>query len=259
MVDFLDKLATGAKRRVSGDYYKTQNKTVFSSLSLKKSILKCPHAPVIAEIKAASPSLGVIRKDLAASKTAKDMEKGGAIGISVLTEPTYFRGSLVTLADAYKAVQLPILMKDIILGPSQLLAASRYGASAVLLIQAIFDRGYGECSIEEIIETAHEENLEVLLETHDKAEFQRAFDSKADLIGINNRNLCTLKVDLDTTREVLRNRNVNGKIIVSESGIKSPIDIRFLKSCGAEAFLVGSEIMMSENVQAKVKELVNAL
>jgi indole-3-glycerol phosphate synthase len=149
-------------------------------------------------------------------------------------------------------------MKDIVLSPVQLEAASRIGADAILLIQALFDRGCCECDVPEMIREAHSRNLEVLLETHSEDEFRRAVASHADLVGINNRNLATLAVDLNVTRKILRNIDVDGKVVVSESGIRNPADIRFLRESGARAFLIGSAIMACEDVEAKVKEFVQA-
>jgi indole-3-glycerol phosphate synthase len=156
-------------------------------------------------------------------------------------------------------VKLPILMKDIILSPAQLDAASKLGANAALLIEALFDRGYCECDLDDMIATAHSKGLEVLLETHTEAEFRSAVSTHADLIGINNRNLATLKVDLNVTKRILERNNAEGKLIVSESGINTPNDLRFLRECGAHAFLIGSAVMLADNVEEKVKEFVSAL
>ncbi|MCW4045849.1 MAG: indole-3-glycerol-phosphate synthase [Candidatus Bathyarchaeota archaeon] len=259
MGDFLDVLARDARKTINSGYYETATHTVSTRVSLKEAILESQDSPVIAEIKAASPSAGVLRRELEAAEMAKAMEKGGAVGISVLTEPTHFQGALNSLADARKAVKLPILMKDIILSSVQLIAASKMGANDVLLIQALFDRGHSECSIKEMIEEAHSRKLEVLLETHNQHEFRSAINSEADLIGINNRDLGTLNVDLNVTRRVLQNCNSKGKIIVSESGINTPADIRFLSSCGAHAFLVGSAVMRASNIEEKIRELVQSL
>jgi indole-3-glycerol phosphate synthase len=259
MADFLDVLARDAKETVNKGYYEVLTQTTTAQFSLKKAIIESKTVPVITEIKAASPSSGIIRKNLDAERIAKAMEKGGAAGISVLTEPKHFKGSLNSLAETRKTVKLPILMKDIIIDPAQLEAASKVGANAVLLIQALFDRGYCEHDIDEIMLEAHERNLEVLLETHTEDEFRSAVGSDADLIGINNRHLGTLKVDLSVTRGILKNNGVKGKIIVSESGINTLADLRFLRECGAHAFLIGSAIMSAGNIEEKVKEFVHAL
>jgi indole-3-glycerol phosphate synthase len=186
------------------------------------------------------------------------MAKGGATAISVLTEPKHFNGSLEALAEAREAVKLPILMKDIILSPLQIHAASKIGANAVLLIKALFDRGYCERSLDEMISGAHLLGLEVLLETHTESEFCSAVKTGADLIGINNRNLGTLKVDLNVTKKILLKNDPNGKLVISESGINTPADILFLRESGARAFLIGSAIMSNDNIEEKVKEFVNA-
>jgi indole-3-glycerol phosphate synthase len=259
MADFLDTLAQSAKDTISSGYYEALKETTVSQISLKKAILKTKKAPVITEIKAASPSAGTIRKNVNASLIAESMEKGGAAGLSVLTEPKHFSGSLRSLVEARKAVKLPILMKDIILSPVQVEAATKAGANAVLLIEALFDRGYCKCSVHEIIARAHAQGLEVLLEAHTAEEFRSAVRTNADLVGINNRDLATLKVDLEVTKRILERNDSEGKIVVSESGINTPADLRFLHDSGAHAFLVGSAVMLSDDVEKKVKEFVQAL
>jgi len=214
---------------------------------------------LIAEIKVASPSLGIIKNGVARGDVATAMEKGGAVGISVLTEPRHFKGSLHSIVKTRRHVQLPILMKDIILHPLQLEAASKAGANVVLLIASLFKRGYPSHNIQDMIKLAHSKNLEVLLETHTKDEFLWALKTEADLIGINNRDLKTLKVDLKVTQRVLSGTDNKGKIVVSESGVWTAADIRFLSRCGAQAFLVGSALMKSGDIQEKVRELVMAL
>ncbi len=259
MVDFLDTLAQAAKARIDGAYYEDAPLASTFSASLKQAIIQSTTAAIIAEIKGASPSEGTIKEGFAPDEIARAMARGGAIGISVLTEPKYFCGSLGYLAKVRTVVNLPLLMKDIIVSTVQLDAAARAGANAVLFIQALFDRGYCECNAEEMISKAHERDLEVLLETRNQKEFRSALRSDADLVGINNRNLGTLEIDLDVTRNLLETSDCRGKAIVSESGIRSPEDIRFLSRCGAQAFLIGSIIMMSANTEQTVKELVEAL
>jgi indole-3-glycerol phosphate synthase len=249
-------LARVAKQAIAEGYYEALTEIATSNASLKKAILESKTAAVITEIKAASPSLGTIREDVNVAEVAEAMAKGGAVGISVLTEPKHFHGSLRSFADARKTVNLPILMKDIILSSLQLEAASRIGANAALLIVSLFDRGYCECDMQEMIARAHSRGLEVLLETHSAGEFRRAVDSDADLIGINNRDLATLKVDLCVTERILKSNDVKGKTVVSESGITAPTDLRFLRGCGADAFLIGSTVMAAGNVEQKVKEFV---
>ncbi|MEM2751344.1 MAG: indole-3-glycerol-phosphate synthase, partial [Nitrososphaerales archaeon] len=154
---------------------------------------------------------------------------------------------------------LPVLMKDIIIDPIQIEAAAKIGADAILLIYSIFERRYVNYSINELIHLAQSMGLEVLLETHNKEEFLAALKTNANLIGINNRDLKTLKVDLQITKEILSSINGCDKIVISESGIQTPEDIRFLWSCGAKAFLIGSTIMRAKNIKEKVKEFVMVL
>jgi indole-3-glycerol phosphate synthase len=259
MPDFLDVLARDAIATIENGYYEHFSEAARGPISLRSAIQQSQHIPVIAEIKAASPSAGVIRQDFTAEKVALAMAKGGAIGISVLTEPKRFHGSLTNLVKVRKAVELSVLMKDIIISPLQLEAASRTGANAVLLIQALFDRGYSELGVHEMIAEAHSRKLEVLLEAHDEGEFQRALASEPDIVGINNRNLATLKVDLNITRCILEKKAANGRVVVSESGIHNAEDLLFLRKCGAKAFLVGSAIMSAKDVEAKVREFVFGL
>ena len=258
MPDFLDTLARDAKKTVTEGYYEVSNQLVVPSVSLKKAIIESKKNAVITEVKAASPSRGTIRKSFDPEEVAVAMENGGATGISVLTEPKHFSGSLSYLEKIRKATKLPILMKDIIINPIQLETASRIGANVVLLIEALFEREYCECDIDEMISQAHARNLEVLLETHNESEFQSAINSDADLIGINNRDLRTLEVDIRITERILKRYDTHEKIVVSESGVMTPADLLFLRRCGAQAFLIGSAIMMAGNIEEKVKEFVTA-
>lgn len=258
MSDYLDILAQDAKKTINEDYYKVSTHLSSPNLSLKKAIIERKNNAIISEIKPSSPSQGIIKTDLDLAQMAINMKDGGAIGISVLTEPKHFNGSLENLLKVRETVRIPILMKDIILDPIQLEAASRIGANVVLLIKAIFDRDYCEVSLEDMIKKAHLKNLEVLLETHNKDEFNNAIHTDADLVGINNRNLGTLKIDLQITEKILNKNEIKDKIIVSESGIKTKFDLIFLKKCGAQAFLIGSSIMMAKNIEKKVTEFVFA-
>jgi len=257
MSDYLDVLARIAQITIESEYYDAVKPADSMHISLRKAIVDCPSIAVITEIKSASPSAGVIRENVKPAEIAKAMQRGGAAALSVLTEPKQFSGSLEALAQAREAVKLPILMKDIILSPIQIQAASKIGANAVLLIKALFDRGYSDRSLDEMIAGAHLLGLEVLLETHTETEFCSAVKTGADLIGINNRNLGTLKVDLNVTKKILSKNDPNGKLVISESGINTLADILSLRRTGARAFLIGSAIMASDNIEEKVKEFVN--
>jgi indole-3-glycerol phosphate synthase len=148
-------------------------------------------------------------------------------------------------------------MKDIIVDKIQIDAANRIGADCILLIQSIFDKKLAR-DIDEFIFYSHKKGLMVLLESHTKKEFANSVQTNADLLGINNRNLDTLAIDLKTTKNILKDRKEN-RIILSESGIESPKDIKFLHECGADAFLVGSSIMKSKDIKRHVKKLVLAI
>ncbi len=258
MVDFVNVLVADAKATVAEGYYENLTESKPAESSLKAAILRRKAAPVIAEIKGASPSVGVIKEMFDPSEVARAMARGGAVGVSVLTEPKHFNGSLSNITAVRRSVSLPILMKDIVVDPGQVDAASRVGASAVLLIQTLFDKGLCTLSLGEMIAKTHSKNLEVLLETHNQDEFARAVKTDADLVGINNRNLGTLQVDLNTTKNILANCASCGKVVVIESGIRTQEDLRFLRRCGARAFLIGSSIMLSEDIEAKMREFVNA-
>ena len=258
MPDYLDMLARDAKETVNEGYYEDSTQLSTPSVSLRKAITESKQNAVITEVKAASPSRGIIKTNFDPAEVARAMEKGGATGISVLTEPKHFSGSLSYLAKVREAVKLPILMKDIFIDPIQLEAASRIGSNVVLLIEALFEREYCECNLDEMIKQAHSRRLEVLLETHSEDEFQHAIETDADLVGINNRDLRTLKVDLGITKRILKKHESNTKVVVSESGIMNPADLLFLRGCGAQAFLIGSSIMMADNIEQKIKEFVTA-
>ena len=234
MADYLDVLAQDAKGTITEGYYEVSTQLAVPSVSLRKAITESEKNAVITEVKAASPSRGTIKSSFDPAEIARAMERGGATGISVLTEPKHFNGSLSYLAKIRKAVKLPILMKDIIINPLQLETASKIGANAVLLIEALFEREYCKCSLDEMVKQAHSRHLEVLLETHNENEFQSAIETDADLIGINNRDLKTLKVDLGTTERVLKGYSNHKKVVASESGVTNIEDLLFLRSRSPE-------------------------
>ena len=254
MVDFLDTLAKDARKTIDEGYYEVPKQGSTEFRSLKKAILECIGVPIIAEVKVASLSLGVIKENADVEKIAVVMENSGVAGISVLTEPKHFRGSLKSFVKIRRRVELPLLMKDVITSPLQLEAASRIGANAVLLIQGLFDRRYCEYDVHEMIAYAHSRDLEVLLEVHSQHELLLARDTNADLMGINNRDLGTLEVSLETTKRIMEKNDLHGKVVVSESGIKTPADISFLRDQGVHAFLIGTSIMMSDNVEGQIRE-----
>lgn len=214
------------------------------------------HATLLAEIKFASPSLGKIRTLSDPVRVAQQMITGGASALSVLTQPNLFHGKPEYLIKVREAVDVPLLMKDIMIDRVQIDAAQKMGADFMLVIQSLYDQGYLK-EIDEFISYGHKKGLNVLLEVHTKQEFQNALETEADLIGINNRNLDTLEIDLSTT-ETLLSGYEKTRPIISESGVETPEDIRYLQRCGADAFLVGSSIMKTNDVRTCVQRLVNA-
>jgi indole-3-glycerol phosphate synthase len=261
--DFFDVLCRTAQKTVASSFYSTfeqhdETSNAASARRVSERINTCANLPLIAEIKVASPTMGALRVDADAGEIATRMEAGGAAGISVVTEPHFFRGSARLLENVRSRVSAPLLMKDFVVSTCQIEAARAAGASAVLLIQALFDRGYATHDVEEMIELADAIGLEVLLEAHTKAEFERALRTDADLVGINNRDLRTLDVDLTTTKKILEAVPADGRIVISESGVTTPEEALFLRQCGADALLVGSALMRSKDVFLAVDRLVNA-
>jgi len=258
MPDLLDILAGHAKEEVRRGCYRVFQAPSRQPTSLKEAVLHRRGRAVIAEVKRASPSLGVIKPRFDPEAAADAMERGGAAAISVLTERAHFGGSLEALERVREAVSVPLLMKDFVVSPEQVEAASRLGADAVLLIQALFDRGYCDLGVDEMVGLAHSKGLEVLLEAHTEAEYLSCLETQADLVGVNNRDLATFNVDLETTRKILGRCGYGRKLVVAESGIERPEDVRALRLAGADAFLIGSSIMKAEDIEGKVREFVTA-
>jgi indole-3-glycerol phosphate synthase len=256
MEHILKKLVNNSQAAIDDGVYEISIQKEKSGQSLINLIKMSPHAPLIAEVKFASPSLGKIRTLTDPVSIAKLMISGGAKALSVLTQPNLFNGSPEYFIKVRDAVDVPMLMKDIMIDKVQIDAAKKIGADYMLLIQSLFDQGYLK-EIDEFIEYGHKKGLEVLIEVHKKSELQNALKTNADLIGINNRNLDTLQIDLKTTETVLTGVEKT-RPILSESGIKTPEDIQYLKKCGADAFLVGSSIMKQDNIEEAVRTLVNA-
>ncbi len=257
MENVLQKLFENSKTAINDGVYDIKENLSQSSQDLIKIIKENQHATLITEIKFSSPSLGKIRKQSDPVEIAKEMISGGAKALSILTQPHLFSGSPEFFIKIRKEVKVPLLMKDIIIDKIQIDAAKKIGADYILLIQSLFDQDFvGE--INELIEYGHKKNLKILLESHTRTEFKNSLKTKADILGINNRNLDTLELDINNTKRILKNID-QSKIVISESGIETPEDIRFLHSCGADAFLVGSSIMKSDNIKESVSHMVNAI
>ena len=238
------------------------------------SALKNPRGDIalIAEVKKASPSAGIICKDFDPVKIAKEYEAAGASCLSVLTDENFFQGSLDYLRQIRAAVKIPLLRKDFIIDERQILEAIEWGADAILLIVAILS----DEQLRKFHSLAADAGLAVLVEVHDEAELERALKISPALIGVNNRNLKTFKVDLATTERLaamldrrtgvapvsnLKNENgdrrdVRPALLVAESGIHTRADVERLRKCGAKAILVGESLMKNGDIQTKVRELI---
>lgn len=257
MEGILKKLFDNSKESIDDGIYNVNESLKQSNTNLIQTIKENQHATLITEVKFSSPSLGEIKKVSDPVIVAKSMIKGGAKALSILTQPNLFSGSPEFFIQIRKQVDVPLLMKDIIIDKIQIDAAKKIGADYFLLIQSLFDQGFLE-EIDEFIEYGHRNGLKILLESHTKDEFKNSLKTKADILGINNRNLDTLELDINNTKKILENYD-NSKIIISESGIETPEDIRFLRKCGANAFLVGSSVMKSDNIEEHVSHLVNSI
>ncbi len=209
---------------------------------------------VIAEVKKASPSKGLICADFNPAKIAGEYEEAGANAVSVLTEEHYFMGGSKCLKEVRERISLPILRKDFIFDPYQIYEARAIGADAVLLIAAVLDAK----TMREFKKIADDLSLHVLAEAHDERELYSVLEADCEIIGINNRNLKTFEVSLETTREL--SRLVPDRcVLVSESGISTREHMEFLKRCGADAVLVGETLMRSGDVKKSLAELKGGL
>jgi len=209
------------------------------------------HIRLIAEVKRSSPSRGVLCPDFKPVELAKSYAQGGAAAISVLTEANYFEGSIDYLAAIREEVRLPLLRKDFIFDPYQVYESSAYGADALLLIVAILNQE----QLEELISLSHSLGLRCLVEVHNEDEVERALLSQAKIIGINNRDLDTFTIDINTTHR-LRPLIPRQLIVVSESGISSRSDVEKLKGWGVNVVLVGEALVTASDIQNKMRELI---
>jgi indole-3-glycerol phosphate synthase len=220
---------------------------------------------LIAEVKKASPSAGVICQDFDPVRLAKEYEAAGASCLSVLTDGKFFQGALDHLRQIRAAVKLPLLRKDFMIDERQILEAIEWGADAILLIVAILD----DAQLERFHALAAEADLAALVEVHDEAELERALAAGANLIGVNNRNLKNFKVDLATTERLAaklnssagvppapNRRDACATLLVAESGIHTRADVERLKKCGASAILVGESLMKGGDIGTKIRELI---
>jgi len=215
--------------------------------------LRASRPAIIAEVKRASPSKGDILPGLDPAAVARDYLAGGAAAISVLTD-SHFKGSLADLGAVRAAVDLPLLRKDFMFDPYQVYEARAAGADCILLIAAMLDDG----ELRSLAALARELKMAALVEVHDQTELGRAEAAKAELIGINNRDLHSFKTDIAVTETLLANYRGQA-LIVSESGIESAADVRRLYAAGARAFLVGESLLRGGDPRGRLGELTHAL
>ena len=252
--NFLEKVIVETKRRLNGLQFNQLDAPHRKTLSLSQAIKKARHTPVIAELKPASPVLGKIREVRDPVYAAQQMLAGGAIAISVITEPKFFDGSEEFLTKVRRHIDAPILMKDFFIDKRQIPYGRKLGADAILLIADVCP------SLPEFYDAAINLGLEPLVEIGEKNHIELIRSLSPELVGINNRDLRTLKTDLQRTKKLapLVREACPAALIVSESGIATAEDARFVLDHGADAILVGTSLMNAAHLRAKVKELVES-
>lgn len=260
MISMLDKIVAKTEERlVEAKNAKSldQLKDEVSKLDISdefpfREALKDPEIAIIAEVKKASPSKGLIAEDFDYIEIAKDYEQAGASAISVLTEPYFFKGSNDYLKEIAENVQIPILRKDFTIDEYMIYEAKSIGASAILLIVSILD----DVQLKEYLDLAHDLGLSAIVETHDEDEIAAAIGAGAEIIGVNNRNLVDFTVDINNS--VNLRRLVSDEVLfISESGIKTAEDVRRLKENNVDAVLIGETLMKSDDKKAMIAELKN--
>lgn len=251
IVAYKRRVVTEAKQRVSPEALRKQADLVRRPDSLMDSLTAGEEIALIAEIKKASPSKGVIRESFDPVEIGRSYEKNGAAAISVLTDAKYFRGSDASLKAVSEAVELPVLRKDFVVDPYQIHEARTIGASAVLLIvSALSPR-----ELAEMLAVCRESQLDALVEVHTPGEARMALDAGADLVGVNNRDLKTFATDLQTTFDLLEHLP-DDLVVVSESGIRSRDQVVRLRDAGVDAVLVGEHLMRQPDVGRELRALL---
>ena len=240
-----------AKRLKSKEELIKEISSISVNSSFKKSISRPHHINLIAEIKKASPSKGILRGDFNPVKIAMTYQAHGASAVSVLTDERFFEGKLEHIKMVKESISLPILRKDFIIDEYQIYESVACGADAILLIADLLS----DSEMTGFYRTAVSLGLDVLLEVHNEEDMEKAIAAGGDIIGINNRDLHTFKVDLAVTQKLIRLIPAH-KIKVSESGIKSYEDVMFLKSLGINAILIGEAFMESPDIAAKIHEIM---
>lgn len=248
-MDILDRLALQSLETIESGYYDIDFFNREGKNSLKKA-LNQRRFSLIGELKYASPTYGRLKDEDSFESTVKVMEKYCA-GISILTEPKSFLGSLERFVRVRELVNLPLLMKDIIVSPLQIDAAQKIGADAVLLIHSLASRGY--FNLQEMAAYTHRKGLEVVVEVHSREELECVVCTEADIIGVNNRDLGTMETDVSHTCSVLEGFAC-GIPLLSESGFKTRHDVLKVKDI-VNGILVGTALMVSENIEEAMAEL----
>jgi indole-3-glycerol phosphate synthase len=262
MPDFLDKIVAATRTRVAkakreADLRELEHRAEHHvPHGFRRALVeKSTHdLAVIAELKKASPSKGLIRPDFHPADLARELESAGASALSILTDEEFFQGSLANLQAASAAVKIPCLRKDFIVDEFQLLEARAHSADAVLLIVAALSQP----ELTSLSRAAHAHGLDVLCEVHDSDELHRALDTGLHLIGVNSRDLRTFKVDLEFAIR-LANQIPANVVRVAESGIHNSADVARLRAAGYHAFLVGESLMRAQHPGEALQELLNAV
>lgn len=239
------------KQRCQAENWEKQAVERPAPVNFQDALLQCPRMAVIAEIKKASPSAGVIRPNFDPVAIAQSYHEGGAQCLSVLTDENFFQGSLQYLRDVAKAVPMPVLRKDFILDPCQIFEAKLAGASAVLLI--------AECltpqELTSLVKLTQDLQMTPLVELYEESNLEAVLESGATLIGVNNRNLRTFVTDIQHTIDLLEKVPAD-RTLVSESGIRQPEDVQRLAEAGVRAILVGEAFMRAEDPGRELRRLV---
>jgi indole-3-glycerol phosphate synthase len=261
MPAFLDQIVAATRVRVAKAKHTADLRDLehraehHAPRGIRRALEKSKHdVAVVAELKKASPSKGLIRPDFHPADLARELESAGATALSVLTDEEFFQGSLANLQAASAAVSIPCLRKDFIVDEFQLLEARAHSADAVLLIVA----SLSQPELMSLSRAAHAHGLDVLCEVHDLDELRRALNSGFDLIGVNSRDLRTFKVDLETAIRLTEEIPAN-VVRVAESGIHTSADVARLRAAGYHAFLVGESLMRAQHPGEALQDLLNVV
>ncbi|WP_457638672.1 indole-3-glycerol phosphate synthase TrpC [Persephonella sp.] len=257
-MNILDKIIQTKREELldyTPDYIAYLEKKIISRDAVRdfKGSLKKEGVNIIAEIKKASPSKGIIREDFDPVKIAKVYEENGAVAVSVLTDKQYFKGDVVYLKMVRQVVNIPILRKDFIIDKRQILEAYAYGADSFLLIAKVLS----EKELEGLINYGREFGMEPLVEIHSYEEGAKSIQAGAKIIGINNRNLETFQVDITLSEELApQMKELGAEVVVAESGLSEKEQLLRLKKSGVDAFLIGEALMKEKDIGRKLSSLI---